>query len=221
MSLFNTNITKLIKDNLPPLKRDSNLIAMCLGLFSKQENNNLNLLETIEGTTSTAYISGTYNRFDRVIYEREVYESLIDNNTDLPTITTSWIKVINNFLGLRETQNYTTSFIHLEYALNRYFDNISNTPYTLGSGNIYLSLNVLPPFSFLVGYTDANSSVVGYASSSEFITYDESMNIGTPLLVINVLNTISTALGSEFEKIISNFATKYIAEGITLKIVIY
>lgn len=214
MSLFNINISKLISDLLPPKKRGVELIALMKGLFSKQDNENLNLLETIDCTTASAYASGTYNRFDRVIYNREVYESLIDSNTDLPSVATSWIKVVDSFLGTNETQQYTTSAIHLEYALNRFFENMPVGNYLFNDGAINVQNIALPTFSFLIGYTENKSSAIGYATSTEYITYDESLNAGQSVLQINVPTSTTTALGVEYDSIIRNFANKYIAEGI-------
>jgi hypothetical protein len=221
MSLFNINISKLISDLLPPKKRELNIIAICKGLFSKQNNDNLNLLETIEGTTAPQYSSGTYSQFQRVIYKREVYESLKNSNTDLPTVSTSWIKVINNFLGTNETQNYTTSTIHVEYALNRYFENMSDGPYDLSNGAINLQVLPTPNLSFLVGYTGLNSNNVGYTGSTNFVTYDEIIVPNFTVLQINVPTSTATNLGANYEQIIRNFANKYISEGITYKIELY
>ena len=221
MSLFNINISKLISDLLPPKKRELNIIAICKGLFSKQDNDNLNLLETIEGTTATQYASGTYNQFDRVVYKYEIYESLKNSNTDLPTVTTSWIKVISNFLGTNETQNYTTSSIHVEYALNRYFENMPSTPYDLSNGAINLQNIPLADSSFLIGYTDNNSSAVGYDNSVQYVTYDEIINQNNVVLQINVPTPTATNIGANYYQVISNFANKYISEGITYTIELY
>jgi hypothetical protein len=221
MSLFNINISKLISDLLPPEKRVTNIIAFCKGLFSKQDNDNLNTLETIEGTTAPLYVSGTYNLFDRVKYQRAVYESLKNSNTSLPTVETDWIRVVDNFLGTNETQKYTTSAIHIEYALNRYFQNIASTPYELADGPIYFSNAQLPALSFLVGYTEPNSSAVGYSNSDYYITYDESIIPNYTVLQINVPTATATALGTNYYQIISNFVDKYISGAIVYTIQLY
>ena len=221
MSLFNINISKLISDLLPPEKRAVNIIAFCKGLFSKQDNDNLNLLETIERTSAPYYSVGTYNQFQRVIYQREVYESLKNGNTDLPTVATSWIKVVDNFLGTNETQKYTTSTIHIEYALNRNFLNMIAVPYNLSSGPIYFSNAQLPALSFLVGYTEPNSSAVGYSNSDYYITYDESIIPNYTVLVINVPTGLATILGANYDQIIRNFADKYISTAIVYTINLY
>jgi hypothetical protein len=221
MSLFNINISKLIRDLLPPEKRVVNIIALCKGLFSKQDNDNLNTLETIEGSTAPQYATGTYSQFDRVIFQSEVYESLKDSNTDLPTVATSWAKVVNNFLGTNETQKYTTSAIHVEYALNRYFENMASTPYELSTGAIYFSNAQLPALSFLIGYTETNSSAVGYLGSNYYITYDESIIPNYTVLEINVPTATATALGANYEQIIRNFADKYISQAIVYIIQLY
>jgi hypothetical protein len=221
MSLFNINISKLISDLLPPEKRTVNIIAFCKGLFSKQNNDNLNLLETIERTSAPYYSSGTYSQFQRVIYQREVYESLKNSNTDLPTVATSWVKVVDNFLGTNETQKYTTSTIHVEYALNRYFENMANTPYDLTTGAIYLQTIQLAMPTFLVGFANTSSSTVGYSYSENFITFDENILVSYTVLQINVPTATATALGTNYEQIIRNFADKYITEGITYKIELY
>lgn len=221
MSLFNINISKLINDLLPPKKREINIIAICKGLFSKQDNDNLNFLELIEGTSAPQYATGTYNQFDRVIYQREVYESLKNSNTNLPTVANSWVKVVDNFLGTNETQNYTTSTIHLEYALNRYFENMANTPYDLTNGAINLQTVQLSNPSFLIGYTNTSSSTVGYSYSENFITYDENILVDYTVLQINVPTSTATALGSNYYQIISNFVDKYITAGITYRIELY
>ncbi len=221
MSLFNINISKLISDLLPPEKRVVNIIAFCKGLFSKQDNDNLNTLETIEGTTAPLYVSGTYNLFDRVKYQRAVYESLKNSNTSLPTIETDWIRVVDNFLGTNETQKYTISAVHLEYALNRYFQNIATTPYELGDGVIYLQNIVLANPSFLVGYTNTLSSTVGYSQSDNFITFDENILVSYSVLQINVPTATATALGTNYYQIISNFVDRYISEAILYTIQLY
>ena len=221
MSLFNINISKLISDLLPPEKRVTNIISFCKGLFSKQDNDNLNTLETIEGTSAPLYASGTYNKFDRVIYQRAVYESLKNSNTSLPTVATDWIMVVDSFLGTKETQKYTTSAIHVEYALNRFFQNMASTPYELGDGLIYLSNAQLPALSFLVGYTEPNSSAIGYSNSDYYITYDESIVPNYTVLQINVPTATATALGTNYYQIISNFADKYISQAIVYTIQLY
>lgn len=225
MSLFNINISKLISDLLPPKKREVNLIAFIKGLFSKQDNDNLNLLETIDNTTSTAYLVGTYNLFDRVVFEREVYESLIDNNNDLPNVQTSWIKVITNFIGTNETQQYTTSAIHLEYALNRYFENMPGSIYEYSNGAINLTLLQTLPITFLVGYTELQSSNVNFTEigqvEQQYVTYDESIGTSQPLFQINVPTSTATNLGANYELIIRKFADKYIATSINYTIELY
>ena len=98
---------------------------------------------------------------------------------------------------------------------------MANTPYNLTTGAIYLQTIQLSDPSFLIGFTNTSSSTVGYSYSENFITFDENILVNYTVLQINVPTATATALGTNYEQIIRNFADKYITEGITYKIQLY
>jgi hypothetical protein len=79
---------------LPPDKRNKNTTAYLSSLLKPlQWVRDLWFSEYNTGTTAAAFSTAApYAKYDRVLYNKSVYESLIDNNTDVPT-TSNWFLV--------------------------------------------------------------------------------------------------------------------------------
>ena len=116
MSFYDLDISKQAKILLPPDKRYNNTIAIITALLSPlQWAHDLLFNSYYVGSSAPAYAPGTYNYQDEVIYNKQVYSSLIDNNTDAPT-TSNWILIQNNFIGVQERALYNGNKLILEYA---------------------------------------------------------------------------------------------------------
>lgn len=173
------------------------------------------------GATATAYSAGTYNLGDQILFNKSVYESLIDSNTDAPTVSTSWMKIQDSFIGADERVLYTTSRLMLEYALNKWFGTTFRQP-SVGTSDIYITLNVVPTPVFVSGINESESSTVSNLSSSQYVINDysftdiNSFDINVPVAVYNALGDAGNR-----DNIFRSFSNKYVCEGLFYAIVTY
>ena len=157
--IYDVDINKTSIELLPPDKRYTGNITFIQSLLSPlQWVRDLFFGSYYQGTTAPNYSAGTYNYLDQVVYEKKVYSSNIDNNTDLPT-TANWTLVQDNFIGLQERILYNGSKIVLEYAMNKEFGGTFRQP---GGSNSDIYITNLPAseVAFIVGTTEATSSSV-------------------------------------------------------------
>ena len=154
---------------LPPDKRDSNFIAIIKSLLTGVQWCRDLLFSSYKiGSQAQPFAAGHYKLFDQVIYNKSVYYSLIDSNTDLPTADT-WLKIQDNFLGVDERVKFNGQRIVLEYALNQQFGGTFRPQGSSSPSDIYL---INAPFTiagFQVGQTEAASGSVGRTTSSDTI----------------------------------------------------
>lgn len=222
-SIYDIDFSKFIPRMLPPDKRFTGTLAWLNCLLSPvQWVRDLWLGEYRTGTTATAYSAGTYNRYDRVLYNKVVYESLIDNNTDLPTVAGSWFVVQKNFIGMFERIYYNGLTITLTWAMNKWFDTTFRQPPLIS--DIYINNNEVPLGLFIVGITEDESSKVFLDTSSEFVCNEDYANTIVSNFAINVPVAVYNALdlsGLNNEKIFRNFVDKYVPAGITYEIITY
>ena len=122
---------------LPPDKRFTKTVAFVRALLSPiQWVRDLWFGEYRTGTTAFAWSNvAAYQKYNRVLYNKIVYESLINTNTSNPTITTSWMIVQSNFIGLSERILFTGVTLTLTYALNKWFGTVFRQP--TGVSDIY------------------------------------------------------------------------------------
>lgn len=222
MSIYDINFNTLATETLPPDKRFTRMVAFVRILLSPlQYLNNLWFVGYRTGTTAPAYTSGTYAKYAQVKYNKIVYESLVAGNTALPTDTTKWKVVQQNFIGLFERITYNGQKLVLEYALNKWFGTTFRQPPSVS--DIYVSTNSIGIPVFRIGGTESISSSVSNASSSEFvinnytIAVQYNFTIYVPVAVYNALD--STMLNNE--AIFRSFANKYIPAGLTYNITTY
>jgi hypothetical protein len=167
----------------------------------------------------------TYSVGDRVIYKGSAYESLTNGNlNNLPTDSTNWVLVQDNFIGVFERMVYNGDKLVFEWAINKFFGEYGATfRQPPNVSDIYLDTHVKPPTVFLIGFTEPFSSKVYLDRSSEFVINDYSftayynMSIMVPLVIFNQLDTDV----SNREKIIRRFADQYIIAGVSYNVVTY
>ena len=169
------------------------------------------------GSTDLDYDALTsYIATDRAIYtDRGVYECIVNSTGNLPTNTTYWKKVSDNYIGIRERVNYSSQKIVFEYALNRW----------LQCTGIYIGNNVSTTSSFVMGATGQYSSSMwnsGEASSNfltnnYFVPTDYNYTIYVPVAVYNALASNNT----DRTNIVLTFEDKYTLAGILYTITTY
>lgn len=166
--LYDVDFNQQAVDILPPDKRSPKMVALQRALlFAAQWSRDLVLGSYKRGSIAPVYAGGTYNKYDQVIFNKAVYYSLVDSNAALPTDTTGWIKVQDNFLGADERVKYNGQKIVLEYALNHRFGGTFRPPGSSSLSDIYIN-NIGPvAVGFRVGKTIGSS--VGQTTSSDFI----------------------------------------------------
>lgn len=207
---------------LPPDKRKNNIVAFLSSLLTPiQWLSDLWFNEYNTGSSAASFSSSSpYSKYDRVIYNKTVYESLIDSNADIPT-TTNWFIVQKNFIGLGERMLYNGQCLVLTYAMNKWFGTTFNQPSVLSG--IYISNSTIATPALLVGEIESNSSKISTIESTEFIetvvTYSAQINftIHVPVAVYNALDTT----GINNDKIFRNFVDLYVPAGIMYAISTY
>lgn len=170
-----------------------------------------------KGATAPAYSPGAYNLYDQVLYQNGVYESLIANNTDLPS-TNNWRLIQPNFIGMDERILYSSNKLIFESALNKWFGTQFRQPPSLS--DIYITTVPRIVNGFIVGTTGLNSSSVGRTTSSAYIGtyYTAPVNLN---FIINIPSAVYAALGANAEQVVRNFADKINTAGLFYSIQTY
>jgi hypothetical protein len=218
--IYNIDFSKKAVEFLPPDKRMPSMVSMIRQWFKQLQWNRLKVFQDYKQGASgyPTYTAGTYNQYDRVIYGQSVYESLINSNTDLPTVATSWTVYQANFIGVDERILYNHQKLVLEYALNERFGTAFRQPPS--TSDIYITNNTPAVAPFIVGINELESSDVFLQTSSDFII--DSYSFGTfNNFTINVPSATYTALGSAAESIIRGFVDLYNTIGLFYNINVY
>ena len=219
MGLFDLNIDPIIVEQLPPDKRYPTTIELHKALMKGlQWAHDLLFGSYYIGSSAPEYSAGSYNYLDQVIYNKQVYSSLIGSNTDAPTVAASWELIQDNFIGVKERILYCGTKLVLEYALNKEFRTSFRQP--PATSDIYLTNLPATKTGFLVGETEPYCSSVGQTTSSDPIgpgipfTYLHNFEIHIP-------SALATALGATYQQTISNFVRLYIPASLNFLIVTY
>lgn len=224
MGLFDIDFNKMGNALLPPDKRMPFQKAWVKVILSPLQWLRDTLFGDYKtGATYPPYSALTvYAKYERVIFRYSVYESLAEmNGGNDPLDTNYWMLTQENFIGVDERIKYNGHALELTNALNKYFGTTFRQPPNVS--DIYLHANSRPLSVFIVGGSNANSSVVYRNRSAEFIINDYTfagfvnLTINVPLAVYNALDTDP----ANREQIIRNFADRYIAAGIKYEVNTY
>lgn len=224
MSFYDFNISNATVQLMPPDKRRNNNVSIFKAMVATPlQWGSDNLFGTYyEGSTAGQYAPGTYNKGQQVIYNKAVYESLIDSNTDLPTAST-WSLVQPNFLGIKERIKYNGNKLTLEYALNKEFGTTfrqPNDPVNPTPSDIYITNVAAVLTGFRIGNTEAGSSSIGATTASASIGGNIPF-VYTINFQINIPTELATSLGTNYIAIISSFAKMYAAASLKFTIQTY
>jgi hypothetical protein len=167
MPIYDLDINPVAIEQLPPDKRYPSNIALITGLLAPlQWAHDLIFNSFYVGSSAPIYSPGAYNYLDQVIYNKQVYVSLIAANTDVPT-TDNWELIQSNFIGIKERILYNGQKLVLEYALNKEFGTTFRQP--PAQSDIYITNVAAIKSGFFVGDTEPNCSSVGLDTSSDWI----------------------------------------------------
>lgn len=234
MSIFDIDFNVKGVEIIPPDKRDIGLMFIIKAVikpiqwlrdfgFGSYKKGAIGLIPD--------WSAGTYNLFDRVIYNKQVFESLISNNSDEPGLVTSWRMYQGNFLGFDRRMQFSSNKLLFEFALNLWFrttfrqptSNEASPDFYLPKSDIYLVTNEIPVSVFRVGFSEDESSSVGLATSSEPV-YDDydfaavyGLTIMIPIALWNSLNSDA----SKRDGVVRSFADKCISAGVLYNIQTY
>jgi hypothetical protein len=222
MGLYDVGYSNFGNQTLPPDKRFPKMIAWVSSLLTPMQYLRDLLFDSYKlGNTSVQYAPGTYNKGDRVKYNKAIYESLVASNTAAPSDLTKWVKVQDNYVGLDKRIQYNGQKLVLEFALNEWFSTVFRQPNLVSDIFISLAVQHLPVFRS--GPIEDVSSTVAPDRSSEFVMNDyqfgarSNFTINIPLSVYNALDPIA----GNRDGIVRNFVDKYIPAGILYNIATY
>ena len=223
MSIYDIDYSKQRAQLLPPDKRYTKTVAW-VGILLAPLNylRNLNFGSYRTGSDAPQWVNtDPYAKYDQVKYNKIVYESLIDGNTDVPTTVATWKVVQQNFIGLSERIYYNGQKLVLEWAMNKWFGTTFRQPPNIP--DIFIENNSLDVGVFRVGGEEDISSVSYNNQSSEFVVDAYSFAVAFNF-TINVPEAVYNALDPTLnnnEKIFRAFVDRYVPAGVTYTIQTY
>lgn len=222
MSFYNIDFTNRLTELIPPDKREPVHIAWWKQIGKQLEWGRKDVfVDYKEGSDYPVWVAANYSKGDRVKYGQSVYESLTDDNTEVPTNEAAWRMYELFFIGTDERIKYNGQRLVLEYALNKRFGTNFRQPPL--QSDIYFE--VYPPVAdvFIIGGDENNSSTIFLNRSSEFIINDYSFGDFVNFAIyipVAVWTDLSADAGAR-DKIISNFVNNYLPAGIKYEIITY
>lgn len=207
----------LITNLLPPDKRTPVRIAFLTAYAQRiAVDSSIYFQQYIQGSSDQMYAPGTYSRRAIVIYNGQVFQSKFDNNNALPTDATMWRLIAPSFIGVDQRISFRVEKIIFEYALNLRFNTVFRQP--PGTSDIYITTNYKNLNAFIVGYTEAGASDIGYDATVNAIGDVNDDYSPYYQLTINVPTAVYAAVGLGA---IKSFADKYVVAGIFYNVVTY
>ena len=216
---YSYNIRQSSEELLPPDKRkDGNKSLIWSLLTPLQWIRDLWFGSYYDGATAPDYVAGTYQFMDQVVYNKKVYMSLIDNNTDAPT-SANWLLIQDDFIGLKERILYNGNKLVFEYVLNKKFGTTFRQPND--TPDIYITNLSSVSDGFLIGQTEPYSAAVGetlstgsgtssgYVGGSFTFVYKTHFQIHIPVALAGQTNAIR------------DYANKFVAASLKFIIITY
>lgn len=215
MSIFTVTYSFLWEMLYPPILRKAIQLAWGAVIeFPMQWLHNAIFTNYTNGATDPTYSNVTaYVKGDRVIFtNRGQYEAIVATTGNDPTDTAFWIKVNDNYTGIRERAVWNSQKIIFEDSLNKNFQ-------TTG---IFINNNIKIINSFLMGNTGELSSLMPNDSINQIDYMGNTFTPSTigdytifvPLAKFNSLAGNNT----DRENIIRSFADVYNLAGMTYQV---
>jgi hypothetical protein len=227
MSLYDVDYSKVAQDILPTHKR-TDIVEVTDSLQEPLNDLNVFFKWFREGSSAGQWNNAVSYTFGQVVkYSRKVYvrNEITDGYASgiIPTDSTYWDNVSNNFVGVLERIQYTPQKLSLEYALNKAFGTTFNNPPTLSQ--IYIQNVNTTDVNLFVGVTDGDtgtipetdSTALFFIGESDFVAGETDFEIFIPFGVYTALGTTNT----ERNLVIGTIVEKYKLAGYTYKITTY
>jgi hypothetical protein len=155
--------------------------------------------------SSTAYVPGDIVRHNRIVYE------CIKSHTNIPPDNpTCWVKIQDNYIGVRERIKYNSQKVIFEFLLNKHFEIPSASP------QIYITNIDSGAAQFMMGRASATSSTLARDSEYQqyflgrvYTTQKYNFAIYVPIAVFTALNPVPIYA----ENIVRQIADKYVIAG--------
>lgn len=176
--------------------------------------------------TNVLYFSiKSFAVLDRINFiDKAVYECILVNPTGIGALnTTYWIKIQNEFLGIRERSKANAQILLFEYMLNKWFGTSFNYPSSVN--DIYIVNNSTASETMIMGRSGPNSSFMPRSSTfqANFLTRSyvaQTTSYYTIYVPLAVFNSLAST-NDDRENIIRDFANKFNLSGVTYTVTTY
>lgn len=225
MSLFELDTDYVSEQLTPPkLRKDKQLSWLKVLLSPLDRLFNIDFKDYTLGAVYDAFdISTPYVISDRVIWtDKRIYECIAPSLGFLPSDTTYWLLIQDNFIGVDERIKYNSQKLLFEYALNRFF-----LVDVLPADQIFITNNfVTASNNFVMDNQSTSSSNMPLDSAYQEDFMDDVPTYNSDIYdyTINVPVAVFNALGSNTanrENAIRNFADLYNLSGMQYNVVTY
>lgn len=227
MSIFDVNFSKLAVEILPTHKR-TDITEVTDSIVEPLNDLNIIFKWFREGNTAGQYNPATTYIFGSVLkYSRKVYlkNEVTTGYTAgiIPTNTTYFVRISENFIGIAERLMYRPDKLVLEYALNRIFETTyRDLPLV---SDIYIQNVNTSDVNFGIGEVDGDTAQIGetdplslyFISENDFVAGETDFIVYVPLAVYNALASTDV----ERTAILTDVIEKYRLTGYTFKIQTY
>jgi hypothetical protein len=194
MGLFNFYKEQIVSNLTPINKRVSGFLRFLYGLFEGIKDIFFLSKASYTGQPSIVDIHNSVSIYSvgaivQDIASGNIYESLIDFNTDTLDNTSSWRKISSSIIGMQESVRYDASNISLTYALNKRYQTtfLPDPDVFVSDINITGIVDGLPMFQ--IGGVENNSSYInaanpdssdGYIPAANTASYQIGFTVNVP-----------------------------------------
>ena len=222
MSIYTYSVNYISEKLLPPSLRGSKHLAWLKTILKPIQNLWYRIFNDYkDGSLYVDYDNTTaYVETERVVWtDKRVYECILATTGNLPSDSTYWNLINDNFIGASERAKYNSQKIVFEYSLNKWF----RVP--IGDPQIYIINNAIATSGFIMGATGSYSSPMAYDSYFSTTAMGEDYYVTTlydytiyfPVLVFNAQGSTT----ANREQAIRNFADIYNLVGMQYNVITY
>lgn len=187
----------------------------------------------LNGSSYTVFNpTNDYTIYNYVQYGRASYQCILTPTIGLhplPTNTTYWYKILDDYIGINERSKYSAQKVMLEYALNRRFSPSTITPpFSSSIRSIYITTNSVTTSNILYS-APSNTNTFSWVAPNSSTTFYYNI-LGNPSFTTQYNFTIYIPSGivsqiastwAEAQYIIAQETNKYSLSGMFYNIIQY
>lgn len=223
MSIYDIDFNTQVDEITPPDKRKPRILSFLYALvYPIQIIRDLFYTEYADGFTGVKWDAlSSFNPGDRVRYDdRSVYECIVFSGPGvLPTNTNFWVKIQEDYVGVRERQKYNSRKLLFEFILNKWFE-VAIPP----APQIYIQNNNTYGTAFLLGETGPYSSKMANNSAYQVNYLGSAYTFNQNNFTIFVPAAVFAAIDANpviAEGIVRSVADKYVIAGMIYDVQTY